>query len=518
MGTPPRFWLSCAIAYLTIALLYWPSVRLAPLPLDDVGQLRELAELPFAHVLDYDRFGHLRPVKAALFWLLSRHLAWLPVCRCGLLAVVLATAALWQLLCTRLLQSRGWALAAAICWAVNPTTATALCWLSTANLTLSLFAILAYLWLAQRPSLLCALSAVACLLVAMLSHELAVLAPVLWLAHRRALAVPAASRPRIMPLMAAALAGIVVLITLHVTHAAPTIAYRSAAHSPWLLVLSSARYLLENLRLWLWLPGRFGVLLSDAPAEHVQASVLAWLGVVAACTAWWRVRPRDPIIAFGVLWTAVLLLPLVNLVPLGNTPVAMHYLVLPGAGLALLLTRVAQRLTDALRRWQRPRVAWLPALVLVMLSAAWLPEQQRALAAWADAQRLYETTVRNYPQNLEARVNLAAIYLDEKRYPEADALLVATLALAPNDVGLAANRFKLFFETRKLEAALDVFSRVLAPAMQPEDRLATGYQLSIALVRAEHFAQAEALVDRLLAEFPARPELLFSKQQLTKQR
>jgi tetratricopeptide (TPR) repeat protein len=235
------------------------------------------------------------------------------------------------------------------------------------------------------------------------------------------------------------------------------------------------------------------------------------------------------------VWVAVTLVPVINLVPIGNTPVAMHYLYVPGVGLALALTRFAQRLA-----------APVSAVALVALIAAWLPEQRSSLAAWQSAEALFSATLHNYPANTEARVNLSAAYLDQREYARAEALLTETRG----EYGLAFNRFKLLFETARYDEALAFFAahpelntpeallpyaqllqragrheqataalrRAFEDARDPELRFSAGHQLALALVRTQKYPQAEVLIDRLMIEFPDRPELRFSKDLLSRAR
>lgn len=512
------FWIVCAVAYAAVALLYWPSVHLAPIALDDAGSLR----LP-AGLFAYDRFGHLRPVKNALFLVLSRHGEWLPIWRALLLAIVLGSAALSQALFMQLLGSRPWALLATLCWLLNPIAASVISWLSTANLAICLLGIVGYVYFAER-SLVVALAA---LLLALLSHELGFVAPLLWLAQHGRL-------PKARIGIASVLC-VVAAVILHLRPDTLEVTYRAAQHPGGLLMLNAPRYLFENLRLWFWLDGRFGVLLPDEPSRHVVASLTGWLCLIAGLVAWWRLRARDRCLDFALLWVAATLLPLVNLLPIGNTPVAMHYLYLPGVGLALALTRLAQRIN-----------APVGALALVALIAAWIPEQRRSLLAWQSAEALYTATLRNYPENVEARVNLSASYLDQRQYAQAEALLTD----ARGDYGLLRNRFQLLAETGRRKEALAFFAahselntpdgliayaqllqregrddqalaalrRAFEAARDSKTRFAAGYQLAIGLVRAQEFPQAETLIDRLSSEFPDRPELRFSKELLRRAR
>lgn len=142
--------------------------------------------------------------------------------------------------------------------------------------------------------------------------------------------------------------------------------------------------------------------------------------LLAAALAWaaWRARgERRRQAAGGLLFFALALLPVLNLVPL-NEPAAEHYLHLPMAGLAAALAAfltpaargaaapAAARGGAAAARPGRPFAAAvlpvaLPA-VLVLLAGltAW-----RA-AAWSDAARLWRTAVAANPAGDRAHNNL----------------------------------------------------------------------------------------------------------------
>jgi tetratricopeptide (TPR) repeat protein len=550
------FLLACAVLGLVVAVLYWPSLSLAPIALDDQSQLRELAQAPLSRVWAYDRFGHLRPLKSFAFWSIAHDPALLRIWRVGILGVLLLTVGLVQQLAARALGSRAWGFAAATCWVLNPTLPAVVCWLSATSSVFCLFGVLLFIAAADRASnsargarALHVIVALAGLLLALLSHELALVAPVLWLAARR-MRVGSERRPLPVPIVLGAGACIALWLALHALGDKPASAYRFETSSPWLRSFSAARYFLENVRLWAWLPGRFGVLLADRPNAHVIASAVGWLVVLGGLLVVWRLaRAGHRVLAFGAFWCAALLAPMINLVPIGNTPVAVHYLYLPGVGLAVLLARAGQRLHQRLRV-RSARAGWLPVAVLAALVLAWLPEQRRVLAAFGDEQRLYATTVRNYPHELEPRVNLVSVYLERKQYADAGALLSESLALAPNDVGLIRNQFewhwstgdvpgalalqdahailrdtpdyltrrgKLLEQLGRHDEAVEAFRHAFERAIDPRDRFAAGYFYATALVRTLRGREAARLIEQLLVEFPGREELLIAQRLLANQ-
>jgi tetratricopeptide (TPR) repeat protein len=328
--------------------------------------------------------------------------------------------------------------------------------------------------------------------------------------------------------------------------------YRFRAEPAWLISFSAARYLGQHALLWLLPGGRFGVLLRDQPAQHLIASAAAWAGLIAALVLLWKHRRRDPVLSFGLVWFAIALAPVVNFVPLGNTPVAMHYAYLPGIGLALALVRAASALGSRLALPRRPALALIFALT-VALGLYWLREGERVVRAWSDEEPLFATTVANYPDQVEPLVNLASVYLDRQHYDRAGALLERARAIAPDDDGVVRNQFALFWQTGQFAAALAVLDRLpeaaqrpefqlgrgqalarlgrhgeaaLAlqrafdsggPAIDPELRFVAGYQLMVALLQSGRRAEAERVFARLLAEYPQRRELEVALQLLRAQ-
>ncbi|MEY4514198.1 MAG: hypothetical protein RLZZ450_6320 [Pseudomonadota bacterium] len=544
------YWCAAGVLYVLACALLWPTLEYGIVGLDDASLLNEFSEAPFSSVWGSDHFGHLRPSKNLLFWLLGRSVEEVAVFRGVLLAVALASGMMLQRLGTRLMGSRWWGLLAAACWLLNPTTVSTVAWLAASNYVLALFFVLGYLQLAGRDPLdvpwadkLSMVAAHVALLLAALSHELALLAPLLLLVSRsKVVSFPASSRSSSF-LVLAALAPVGITAALLVLGRSADVAYRSASHPKALLLLSSARYAFSNLHLWFWQRGCFGVLLADEPGEGRWRSAIAWLVLLAivGLSVWlWR---RDPASRFGLVWVGVFLLPVINLVPLGNTPVAVQYLYLPGVGLALLLSRAAQRLFDRTASSARA----LPAVFVVAFVAAWLPESQSSVSAWADTTTLYQRTLQNHPTNVEARANLVSAYLEHDQLAEADALLVESLRIAPDDPALVGNRFELLWRTerwvealsfldghedlrgdeytyrrgRLLEAlgrpqeALPLYATVSEQAGDPELRFAAGYQHATILVNAGRTPEAKRVIERMLKEFPEDPRLQLTYRIMT---
>jgi len=541
-----------AAALVVFTALLWASLSAPPLALDDQSLLDELAPASFAHVFGYDHFGHLRPAKSAWFWWLSRHPQALWACRTLTLCAALACASCVRWLAQALALSPVSSAAAAAVWLLNPCTVSVTLWLSASNYLFATLGMLAYLRLMDMARAKTALryfvAAHAALLWAVLNHELALLAPVFLAAQRAArAAMPNGREPaglRVSTAVAGAAAVAAVLLMLRWSHTARPVYYRSAAHASTALFASSARYLLENLRLWAWPQGYFGVLLVDELGAHPVANALAWGAVVLLLGLGIFAARRDRVSAFAGCWVLGGLLPVSNLVPIGNTPVAVHYLVLPGVGLALLGARALDSLGALVPR--RANVLACSAAGVVV--AAWQPAFQQSVFAWNDVVPLYLATLRNHPDNIEVRTNLSAVYLERQDYTAAAALLEESLRLAPGDVSLVGNQLELLIATgqpaqavslldahpeyeravpearvrrgllqlqleRRREAA-DTFREVLRVSELPQDRLTAGYQLANLLVQQHELTEARRVLDALQREFPDNQAVVLARRLL----
>jgi tetratricopeptide (TPR) repeat protein len=267
--------------------------------------------------------------------------------------------------------------------------------------------------------------------------------------------------------------------------------------------------------------------------------------VLGVSIAAWRVRHHDEILAFAALWSVLFLAPVINLVPLGNTPVAMHYLYLPSVGLALATVRTAQRVHMRLRGRGANTAARSCAIALGGVLGVWFVLERDSVRAWSDEVQLYSRTAHNYPMNVEARLNLASVFVERGQPHEAGEVLDETLRLAPanqtvvrayfdmlSDIKppgellmfadrhaadlktpeLLYKRGQLLAQVQRDEDAFAFFREAFAQASDPNLRRSIGYRLIVALVHMHHTAEAAALIDRLLAEYPDHRELLDAKR------
>jgi|GEM_PF-7046829 len=527
---------TCDLALLVALALFvwsvWPALGHGPIGLDDKGLLASFAGARLRRVFEFDHFGHLRPIKNLYFWVLANEPALLLFMRS--LSVFAAVGCAWLVRSMGLVLGTSplMAAVAAVLWLLNPTTAVAVSWLSASNYLFALLGVLLYLLLIGRDTPARLVLAHVALLFAVCSHELALLTPVCALVLRwmRQGQSGSGSSAR---LLVGAVVVLAVPLAMRLSHTAPALAYRTEL--PALQLVASAAYnFVQNLRLWFWLSGRFGVLLSQTAELDLWLCIGAWLGTVAAVGLVWRVSNDCPRERLALVWVLLFLVPVINLIPLGVTPVATHYLVLPGVGLAWLTAASLERLE---RRFGRHGAALAAAALVV----SWQPAFRQTVHAYQSDTALYETSLASYPDNAEVRVNLIVAYSEAGKRAEAQRLLQESLERAPDHPGLLKHQLLALLQSHRTDEAQAWFERhrarvqrdpdlslrralllrqlgrsaeaeqglehVLSIATDRDLRAVAGYQLANLQVQAGRLSQAQALLSKLQRESPENPDI-----------
>jgi tetratricopeptide (TPR) repeat protein len=268
------------------------------------------------------------------------------------------------------------------------------------------------------------------------SREAALVAPLAWLAwewarERTASAAFSAARLRALDARIVRLAFSLVVVAAAALLAHPRYGWllqtsaRLVAEQPAAPSLSNAlRYFAESLLLLRYPhidPGPIAI------TSIARTAVLAGLSALVVLA--WRVRAARAHLLFGLIWTALWLVP-VYATPIRHDAIAERhfYPALWGAAFPLAV-EVARRTPLA-----RPARAALGivALALVAVSATRLADYRSESALWEAAQR--QTPTR--PRVLN---NLGVAYMEARRWDEAIATLERAIALHPDDALIRDN-------------------------------------------------------------------------------
>jgi tetratricopeptide (TPR) repeat protein len=260
-------------------------------------------------------------------------------------------------------------------------------------------------------------------------------------------------------------------------------------------LMTMLRVSLDWFRLLLWpahlqsdyAPRDFELARSFGLAQAAGLAMLlaaAWLTVAA-----WRKRP---VVSFGVLWAAVAILPVSNLVFRAGILLAERTLFLASAGVMLVVGVVAAALYDRGTSGRR-LMAGLGAL-LVMLGVVRSALRQ---PVWKDNATFFAQEVRDAPDNYHSHwsygLHLYGQGLRESAYVE----MATAIALYPADPNLYSDAGNLYRTDGHCDRAIEMYR--LALKILPDLKY-TRSHLASCLMRLGRIAEARGELRRLVAD------------------
>ncbi len=301
--------------------------------------------------------------------------------------------------------------------------------------------------------------------------------------------------------------------------------------TPWTYALTQCRAVLLYLQLALWphpLVFDYGTaVVRDLAAVWWQIGALTGM-VGGTIYALWR-HPR---LGFLGAWFFVILSPSSSVVPLVSQTIAEHRMYLPLAAVVALVVIVA------FQRFGRPVL--LGAFVLLPVCALLTAQRNRVYrseeALWAD-------TVAKVPDNSRARINLAEVYLNQRRADEALAQALEAVRLRPDhaeaqtNLGIAyallgrlpealtaggraaelrpdyargrSNYGIVLAQSGRWDEAVTEFAAALALSTDAGEALAIRGNLARALLRAGRLPEAITQLEAVLAADPQSTEMRY---------
>jgi tetratricopeptide (TPR) repeat protein len=346
---------------------------------------------------------------------------------------------------------------------------------------------------------------------AMLSKESAVAlaAPLLaypWLRPHASDHAPVSSRA-VRPLLALGVLSLAYVILWRTITAGGMSAPGPPAERPaWTL----AEVVGRSLALWIW-PWPLGLdhpltFLSRFDGWLAAALVLGAVGLLVVLVGLVR---RVPVAAWGLLWALAGLAPLAPLPWLTRVALLQeHRIGFSAVGLSWMTAALVRVLWEAAGRWRSERIirAGL-ACVGVVLGVAAVGVDRSRSAVWQDDRRLWAEVVGATPDNLAARINLGAAYMERGEYERADAEYRSLLALAPGYPRAHYNLGLLALRRARPDEAVAAFQRTVA--LDPRNAAAHTH-LGILALRAWDQGGAEAAFQAALRIDPTQREALNS--------
>ena len=212
---------------------------------------------------------------------------------------------------------------------------------------------------------------------------------------------------------------------------------------------------LHYLRLLVWpadLHMEYGTVFFRLSDPQAVAGLLLFLAACGLLAYAWR---RSRLVAFGLGWFLVGLLPFSNLFPV-NAYMAEHWLYLPSLGVFLAAAFGLHVL------YQDPRFKKVCLGVTAALAAFYGSVTFIHNAYWSDTVSFYERTFAYAPYSWRVANNLGTTYQEKGDLAKAEAYLLKALALKPDNQEAYNNLGVVYSKARRPEDAIAHLEKALA--------------------------------------------------------
>jgi Flp pilus assembly protein TadD len=192
--------------------------------------------------------------------------------------------------------------------------------------------------------------------------------------------------------------------------------------------------------------------LSSSFFEFSTFSAFILLGIIAYLAV--RLLPVNKLMAFGVFWFFVTLLPVCHIFP-HHELLAEHYLYLPSVGFLLVVALLCDRFMGERKYFLFVAVCF--AVVMLLFSARIIDRNRD----WRTRVTLYEKTVKTAPQSARVRNNLCEAYSRSGRVDEAIVECRKALAIQSPYAEAHYNLGVTLYKQGRLDEAIDEYRKAI---------------------------------------------------------
>ena len=205
-----------------------------------------------------------------------------------------------------------------------------------------------------------------------------------------------------------------------------------------------------------YLPGEIHLAHSFGVPQLLGVVLLAGIAAVA-----WMVRHRLPVFTLGVLWTAVAIFPVSNVLIPSGVVLAERTLYLPSVGVVLGLGAVIAWAGQRVGGWSSTvRRVGVVAGGAVLLAG--VVRTALRLPVWRDAHSLREHALRETPDSYRTHWVRATQLFQAHDLAGGEQELLTAMTIFPNDPQLLARLADHYRATRRCDAAVELYGRSLA--------------------------------------------------------
>ncbi|GFO60685.1 hypothetical protein GMST_30100 [Geomonas silvestris] len=255
------------------------------------------------------------------------------------------------------------------------------------------------------------------------------------------------------------------------------------------------RYL-ENLLLPLRLSVDYQVPSELRTADWWLAPV--WCLVVAGIVLLWRTG--RPVTRGGLVWCAINLFPVANIIPIPSAPLADRFMYLPLLGLCLVV------IDQGLRYSKRPRKLALGAGAILTIFLVTLTVRRNL--DWVDDSSLFASAIKVAPNSTWGYYNLGVVLLDKQDLAGATQAFSAALRVDPLHSGSLFQLASIQINAQSYQEA----ERYLRLALQGDSgNVEALFNLAMLLEKLDRGREALPLYEAFLAKASAKYESLLPK-------
>ncbi|GFO70416.1 hypothetical protein GMLC_39950 [Geomonas limicola] len=223
-----------------------------------------------------------------------------------------------------------------------------------------------------------------------------------------------------------------------------------------------------------------------------------WCFVVAGVVLLWRTG--RPVTRAGLVWCAINLFPIANVIPIPSAPLADRFMYLPLLGLCLVVV------DQGLSYGQRPRNFALGAGAILAIFLMTLTVRRNL--DWLDDCSLFASAIRVAPDSTWGYYNLGAVLLDKQDLAGATHAFLAALRVDPKHSGSLFQLASIQLNAQSYQEA----ERYLRLALQADPGHAESlFNLAVLLEKLDRGREALPLYETFLTNVSAKYESLLPK-------
>jgi tetratricopeptide (TPR) repeat protein len=239
-----------------------------------------------------------------------------------------------------------------------------------------------------------------------------------------------------------------------------------------------------------------------ATSQATPQLVVALAALAAAAWIAFRMRTRQPMVAYSIFWMALTIAPVLNLAGVGQNVFAERYLYLPSVGFVWLVG-----VAWAWLRTTAPPVAW-PAAAAILLACSVAAVMRNT--DWKDDFTLLQATLKQSPESGYLHNLMAGVWIERDQFRRALDEQTLAVRYEPRSVTFRKNLGNILLGMDAAAAA-----REFEAVTQLEPSLAEGHlDLGLAYQALGDSARASAEYDRALALAPDYLDALLALAQL----